>query len=156
MVRVKGSRLAQRRHESKGSDTTPDPAEWDPITFMLWAAPTDPSCPFTDWGREFEQHTVGPERWCETMHGQTRPRGKTLGGGCRRAVLTCKSTSDPGIGAERLTNHLVAGPFRSFPQDSWRSRNQFYPVKRYVLELGGRNASTYSNFKWVRSPPCID
>jgi hypothetical protein len=56
------------------------------------------------------------------------------------------------MGAKDLSNHLVAGYRRSFPQDS-SVVLQFYEVKRMIRDSGALfSLHPFSNFKYVRSP----
>ena len=53
------------------------------------------------------------------MPEQGEARGNPGGGSSR--YWRANRSSDLGIGAKDYSNHLVAGSFRSFPQDSWSS-----------------------------------
>lgn len=61
-------------------------------------------------------HWIWPERWW-TMPDQVEVRGNPDGG--PKQFWRANRLSELGIGAKDQSNHLVAGSFRSFPQDSW-------------------------------------
>jgi hypothetical protein len=59
---------------------------------------------------------IRPERWWAIL-AQGEARGNS--GGSSQRYWRANRSSDVGIGAKDLSNHLVAGSLRSFPQDSW-------------------------------------
>ena len=87
---------------------------------------------------------IWPERWW-TMPDQVEARGNPGGG--PKQFWRANRLSELGIGAKDQSNHLVAGSFRSFPQDSWSIEISFsnsYLVKRMIRGLRNEMFLTYS------------
>ena len=89
-------------------------------------------------------HWIRPERWW-TMPDQVEVRGNPDGG--PKQFWRANRLSELGIGAKDQSNHLVAGSFRSFPQDSWSIEwlhYNSYLVKRMIRGLRNEMFLTYS------------
>ena len=68
------------------------------------------------WEVRDKARSIRPERWW-AIPAQGEARGNS--GGSSQRYWRANRSSDVGIGAKDLSNHLVAGSLRSFPQDSW-------------------------------------
>jgi len=87
---------------------------------------------------------IWPERWW-TMPDQVEVRGNP--DGRPKQFWRANRLSELGIGAKDQSKYLVAGHFRSFPQDSWSIESLFtnsYLVKRMIRGLRSEMLLTYS------------
>ncbi|KAG8170479.1 hypothetical protein JTE90_002051 [Oedothorax gibbosus] len=90
----------------------------------------------------------------ELFPGQDEARGNSVEVRSGSDVQIDVRSGSSGVRTNRT--NLVVGSLRSFPQDSWRSLNSVSLVKRMIRGLGAeKDLNLFSNFKWVRSPPCM-